>query len=346
MTMWKRRARLAVVLFGVTLAVVAAASVFLWRDRPDLASIGWQRPIVAGDSATGTVTATWFGVTTLLFDDGETQILVDGFFSRPSLTDMLLDRPVRNDAAMINYVLDEYRLRRLAAIIPAHSHFDHAMDIGAIANRTSASILGSASTAAIARGAGVPEDQITEAVEQQVYEFGAFRVTLLHSTHAPIGWSGSVPLPGTIDEPLVMPQPISAWREGGSYTIVIGHPQGTAIVQASAGFSDTGAMSAELAADAVFLGVGGLETLGREYAEQFWQSMVTTSGAGSVYMVHFDDFTRPLGAIVAAPRIAGDLETNADWFAAFRDRWDKDVDLILPEFGVPMALYAQPFSGD
>ncbi len=344
--MWKRRARLAGVLVGTTLAVVIAATVFLWRDRPYLADIDWQRPVVAGDSATDTVTATWFGVTTLLFDDGETQILIDGFISRPSLADILLDRPVSNDAAMINYVLDEYRVRRLAAIIPAHSHFDHAMDVGAIANRTSASILGSASTAAIARGAGVPEDQITEAVEQQAYEFGKFSVTLLRSTHAPIGWSGSVPLAGSIDGPLVVPQPISAWREGGSYTIVIGHPQGTAIVQGSAGFADSEALSGELAADAVFLGVGGLETLGRDYAEQFWQSMVTATGVGSIYVVHFDDFTRPLGDIVPAPRVAGDLETNAEWFAAFRDRWDKDVALILPEFGVPMALYTQPSSGD
>ena len=31
------------------------------------------------------VKVTFFGVSTLLFDDGETQILLDGFFSRPSI---------------------------------------------------------------------------------------------------------------------------------------------------------------------------------------------------------------------------------------------------------------------
>ena len=30
------------------------------------------------------LTITWYGVATLLFDDGETQVLIDGFFSRPS----------------------------------------------------------------------------------------------------------------------------------------------------------------------------------------------------------------------------------------------------------------------
>src|SRR5215204_1438661 len=33
----------------------------------------------------GTVRVTFLGVATLLFDDGETQLMTDGFFSRPSL---------------------------------------------------------------------------------------------------------------------------------------------------------------------------------------------------------------------------------------------------------------------
>ncbi len=113
-------------------------------------------------------------MSTLLFDDGETQILIDGFFSRPSLADVVFRAPIESDAAQINYVIDEYRLRRLAAIIPAHSHFDHSMDIGAIANRSSASILGSETTAQIARGAGVPDDQILIAESGVEYTFGRF----------------------------------------------------------------------------------------------------------------------------------------------------------------------------
>jgi len=344
--MWKRRARLAAIIASAIVAVVAFLAAHLWNSRPNLQDLDWSRPVIAGDSATDTVTATWLGVTTLLFDDGETQILIDGFFSRPSLGDIIFRRPVSNDAATINYALDHYRMRRLAVIIPIHSHFDHAMDIGAIANRTSASILGSASTVQIARGAGVPDDQITLVEAAQVYSFGRFNVTLLPSTHAPVGWSGSVPFDGTIDAPLTMPQPVSAWREGGSYVVVIEHPLGTAIVQGTSGFADIATAAGSLSADVVFLGVGGLETLGRDYAEQFWQAFVTATGADNVYPVHFDDFTKSFGTIVPAPRFLGDLQTTADWFAAFRDRWDRDVELVLPEFGVPMALYAEPSRED
>jgi len=339
--MWRRRVKRIAVSIVAVIVVGAAVVAWLWSDRPDLDSIRWPAPAVASAAVTDTVVVTWLGVTTLLFDDGETQILIDGFFSRPSLADIVLNRPIENDAAMINYALDEYRMRRLAAIIPVHSHFDHAMDVGAIANRTSASVLGSESTSAVARGAGVPEDQITAVILNKPYEFGRFTVTLLPSPHAPIAWRGSVPIPGTIDAPLVVPQPISAWREGGSFTIVITHPDGTTIVHGSAGLADDSL--GKVAADAVMLSVGGLESLGRDYAEQYWQSLVTATGARSVYPIHFDDFTKPFGKIVLGPKLLGDFATTTTWFEAFRDRWDNDAKLFMPEFGQPIAIYAQPF---
>jgi L-ascorbate metabolism protein UlaG (beta-lactamase superfamily) len=337
----KQRARKAAVIVTALLVIVAAGATWLWRDRPPLDSTGWPSPPAPAES-NASVTATWLGVTTLLFDDGTTQILIDGFFSRPSMSDVFLRRPIVNDAAMINYALDEFGMRQLAAIIPVHSHFDHAMDVGAIANRTSASILGSESTANIALGAGVPADQVVIAERDQTYEFGEFKVRLLPSRHAPIGWRGDAPLPGTIDEPLSTPQPITAWREGGSYSIVIEHPQGTTLVQGSAGFVE-GALN-EIAADVVMLGIGGLTTLDADYAEQYWQETVTTTGASKVYPIHFDDLVKPFGEISPSPRFLGNLEKAAQWLDRFRDRWDQDVQLFLPRFGEPIALYASPSS--
>ena len=321
---------------AATLIVVTVVLVLLWRDRESLDAIEWA-PYPSVAPTLDAVTVTWLGVTTLLFDDGETQILIDGFFSRPSLLDLLLDRHVDNDAAAINYALDEYRMRRLAALIPAHSHYDHAMDVGAIANRTSASILGSESTAAIARGAGVPEDQIIVAESGQQYEFGNFTVTLLDSSHAPIGWGGAIPFAGTVEEPLATPAPVSAWRAGRNYTIVIAHPHGTAIVQGSAGFLE-GALNG-VSADVVMLSVGLLEGLGRNYAERYWQELVTTTGAAHVFPVHFDDFSRPFGEILLQPRALDNFIDVAGWLEEFRDTWDTDTRLHLPEFGKPVVLY-------
>lgn len=336
---WLKRAKLAALGTVAVLVFVAAILVWLWRDRPSLDSVAWPSPPAPGES-TNSVTATWLGVTTLLFDDGETQILIDGFFSRPSLYDVLLDRPIDNDAPMVNYAMDEFRMRQLAAIIPVHSHYDHAMDVGAIARRSSASVLGSESSANIARGAGVIEDQLVVVAPGEVYEFGNFRVRLLPSNHAPVGWRGSIRFPGTIDEPLQMPQPVSAFREGGSYTVVIEHPEGTTIVQGSAAFRE-GQLD-DIDADVVMLGVGGVGTLGKDYVEQYWRNLVTSTGALAVYPIHFDDFTKPFGEIVPIPRFLGDFEETAGWLEALRDQWDQDTRLYVPQFGEPIALYDSP----
>lgn len=332
----KRWAKRTAITVSATVIVVAVATVWLWRDRATLDAIDWPPyPYIA--PSLDAVTMTWLGVTTLLFDDGETQILIDGFFSRPSIWDVLRGRPVKSDAATINYVLDEYRMRRLAAIIPAHSHFDHAMDIGAIANRSSASILGSASSANVARGAGVPEDQIVVAENGADYSFGLFTVKMIEIPHAPVGWGGSVPLAGTIDEPLETPAPISAWRAGRSYAIVISHPHGTTIVNATAGYLDN-ALSG-IQADVVLMGVALLEGLGRDYAEAYWQALVTTTGAAHVIPFHFDDYTQPFGEIRLYPRVFDNFIDTATWLEEIGSRWDQDTGLHLPEFGKAIVLY-------
>jgi len=337
--MWLQQVKRAAIVTVAVLAIGATGLVWLWRDRPNLDNIDWPSGPAPAEN---TLSVTWLGVTTVLFDDGETQVLIDGFFSRPSLADVILGRPVGNDAVTINFAMHEFDMRRLAAIIPVHSHYDHAMDVGAIAKRSSASVLGSESTANIARGAGVPEDQIVVAANGETYEFGEFKVRLLPSRHGPIGWRGSVPLPGTIDEPLALPQAISTMRLGKAYSIIIEHPQGTTLVQGSSGFIN-GALD-EVSVDLALLCSYGLTSLGEEYAEQYWQAMVTSTGAKAVMPMHFDDFTRPFGEITPFPKVLDNVEKTAIWFEKYRDTWDQDTKLYKPEFGKPIAVFAQPSS--
>ena len=332
-TVWLKRALLALV---VLVAVAAAALYLLWHDRTDLASIDW--PLTTVKRSNAEVSVTWLGVGTLLFDDGDTQILFDGFFSRPTLADSVFDRPVGNDAAAINHAMNEFRMRRLAAIIPLHSHFDHALDIGAIANRSSASVLGSASSAQIARGAGVPDEQIIVASSDQRYRFGDFTVRMLPIPHAPIGWFGSVPFDGRIEAPLELPQPVSRFRVGKTWSVIVEHPAGTALVQGSAGFSKYALRGEQV--DAAFLTVGMLDSLGEDYAELYWQHTVTAAGARRVFPIHFDDYTRPFGDVAAMPSFISNIGRICDWFEALRERWDADTELELPRFGVPIDVYA------
>jgi len=127
----------------VLLALLVLATIIvsrLWQDRPAVADFGWPTATPVRDT-NAAVTVTWLGISTLLF-----QILIDGTFTRLRVTDIAPLQTISSDVAAINHALSKYRIDRLAAIVPAHSHFDHAMDIGYIANRTSAVILGSQST--------------------------------------------------------------------------------------------------------------------------------------------------------------------------------------------------------
>ncbi|MDJ0938523.1 MAG: MBL fold metallo-hydrolase [Woeseiaceae bacterium] len=334
-----RQAKRIVAGLVATAAVLLLILTIIWRDRAPVDTV----ELDPAPDAESELSVTWFGVGTLLIDDGTTQILIDGFISRPTLMDVLLGRPVENDAATINYFLNEYRVRRLAAIIPVHSHFDHAMDVGAIANRSSASILGSESTANIARGVRVPEDQIVVVENNADYTFGNFTVRFIESVHAPVGWRGSVPFPGTIDEPLKMPAPVKAWREGGSYSVVISHPRNTLLVQGSAGIR-VGALD-DVEVDTVLLGVGLLGGLGDDYLRDYWNATVTATGASTVIPIHFDDYTKPFGTIAFPPSILDNVPELAARLRELRDTYDTETRIVLPGFAEPIPL-VRPLAGD
>lgn len=66
----------------LALVVIAAlVSVWLWQSRHSIDDIGWPTAEVVSEP-TDMVTVTWLGTSTLLFDDRETQVLIDGNFTR------------------------------------------------------------------------------------------------------------------------------------------------------------------------------------------------------------------------------------------------------------------------
>ena len=68
----------------------------------------------------------FFGVSTIALFDGETTLLTDGFFSRPSAQQVLAGRVSPNHAA-IDEALQKAGIGEAAAVLVAHSHYDHAL---------------------------------------------------------------------------------------------------------------------------------------------------------------------------------------------------------------------------
>lgn len=290
----------------VLLAIVGVATgwvVYGLTDHPSLARYDRYRLAVPEGAAGGPqVRVTFLGVATLLIDDGETALMTDGFFSRPSKIATFLGT-IAPDRELVAATLRRAGVDKLAAVIVVHSHYDHAMDAPEVARLTGAIVVGSPSTANVARGWQLPEAQIHVA-EPAPLRFGAFTVTLVPSRHFPHGMAM-----GEIEAPLVPPVRATDYREGGSYSVLIAHPHGSLLVQGSAGWVD-GALAGRHA-DVALLGIGALGNKDATYRETYYREIVDAVGAQCVIPIHYDDFTLPLDQpLRAMPNLLDDVDAS------------------------------------
>lgn len=264
--------------------------------RPDLARYDARFGVPEAQGAFG---VTFLGVSTLLIDGGESALMTDGFFSRPSLGRVALGR-IAPDRARINQALARTGTRHLEAVVPVHSHYDHALDAAAVAERTGALLLGGESAANLGRGAGLPEDRLRVAASGETVSLRGFDVTLIESHHCPPDR-----YPGEITAPVVPPARTSAYRCGEAWSLLIAHAEGrTTLVQGSAGFVP-GALRGRRA-EVAYLGVGQLGIQDEDYIRAYWAETVETVGARVVVLIHWDDFFRPLDLPLRALPYAGD----------------------------------------
>ncbi|MGX9788398.1 MBL fold metallo-hydrolase [Mycobacterium sp. MMS18-G62] len=267
--------------------------------RPDLKHYSryFDEPSAEQDTP---LTVTWAGVTTLLIDDGSSALMTDGFFSRPSLFEIGL-RALSPSEPRIDGCLGRLGVDRLEAVLPVHTHFDHAMDSAVVAGRTGARLVGGTSAAQVGRGGGLPEDRIVAAAPGEPISLGAYDVTLIEGHHCPPDR-----FPGVITEPVIPPVKVSAYKCGEAWSTLIHHRPSDRrlLIVGSAGFI-RGAL-AEQQADVVYLGVGQLGLQPEQYLIDYWTETVRTVGARRVVLIHWDDFFRPLHAPLRALPYAGD----------------------------------------
>jgi len=264
--------------------------------RPDIGRYADRFNVPAAD---GDLSVTFLGVSSLLFDDGQSAFLTDGFFSRPSLLRVAVSR-IAPDPKRIDTALSRADIGRLDAVVPVHTHFDHGLDAAAVAARTGATLFGSESAAYIGRGGGLPDGQIAVARSAHEQSFGSFTLTLIASTHCPPDR-----YPGAITEPLAPPARADAYKCGEAWSILVEHTTGrTALVQGSAGYV-AGSLEGRRA-DVAYLGVGQLGLLDDDYVTAYWQHTVRAVGAKRAVLIHWDDFFRPLDQPLRALPYAGD----------------------------------------
>lgn len=228
--------------------------------------------------------------------------MTDGFFSRPSISELLF-KPISPNVSLLKRIAKQEKLGQLAVIIPVHSHHDHAMDSAPLAQITGATVLGSQTTAYIAEGWGLPYQQITIAKNNQTYQYGNFSITLIPSKHIdmPKFLASRIGMGEQLVEPLKHPASLKDYKEGTSYSVVIQHPKGSFLVQGSANYIPQALVNIEV--DTVFLGIAGLGGKTDRYLDDYLEETVLAVKAKKVIPIHWESFTKPASNKVLATAI-------------------------------------------
>ena len=266
---------------------------------------------------------TFFGTTTLLFDDGTDQILFDAHLTRPSMLRYALGKAL-TDEKTVDEILERYSIDRLKAVFVSHSHHDHVMDAPYIARRCNASVYGSSSTLNVARGGRIPEEKLVLYHNNETYQVGEYRIKVIPSLHSkPTVFNND--LGQTIDRPLVQPARFHDYKEGGSYDFYVEAEGKKYMIRPSFNYIE-GQLDG-YHADVLFLGVTLLSRADRNTLDAFFRETIGKVEPDTVIPIHWDNFFRPLSKPVRGmPRL---IENSGKTFSIIEEYCKKrNIDFI------------------
>ncbi len=167
------------ILLLLLVVVLLGAFIFIFIQTRPSGDIEHYKTYFTDDSGQPTnnsVKVTFFGVSTLLFDDGETQILLDGFFSRPSMLAALFT-DIESDTVLINELIASHNMdqgkRHFCDAFALRSFFRCSL----YCQEDRAILYGSQSTLNIGRGGDVSEEQLSLYRPNEDIQLGNFTVT-------------------------------------------------------------------------------------------------------------------------------------------------------------------------
>jgi L-ascorbate metabolism protein UlaG (beta-lactamase superfamily) len=233
----------------------------------------------------------WLGTAGFAIEHQGHTVLVDPYLTRAPLRACVLGA-LRPDAAIV-----ARHTPRADAIVVGHTHFDHALDVPAIALQTGARVFGSRSAAALCRASGVPEDRVRDVerspgADPVVAEVGPFELRFHPSAHSRF-LLGRVPFPGEIADCDHVPLRVERYKCGAVFAVEVRVAGKTIVHLGSAELVESSMRARE--PDLLLLCAAGW-TSSRDLPERVARAL----SPKAVLLSHWDDFFRPLDRPVRA----------------------------------------------
>ncbi len=216
-------------------------------------------------------------------------LFLDPYLSRVPLSAVATLRQQRAvvEPGLYARLLDD-RAGDVVGVIAGHTHFDHAIDIPAIAARYDAPAYGSRSLVQLMRVHG-EEARAVEVELRKPYELGPFTVTFFPSLHSKLVLGLAVPSDGELTCEHLDGLTPSAYKCGDVYGVRIEVAGYTIYHQGSANLIDDEVPTGGV--DVMLAGVAG-----RGFTRDYWTRILRRLQPRVVVASHFDDFFRPLAA--------------------------------------------------
>lgn len=254
------------------------------REREDAAAMSALTGVPLGLPAG--LDVAWLGVAGYRLTYERQSIYLDPYVSRVSFRDTLRRGPALPDPALI-----ERHIRppgEVLGVLVGHTHFDHAIDVPAIARRFDCPAYGSDSLQRLMALHGEAERAV-HVEPHRAYELGPFTVTFVPSVHSKLLLGYKVPYDGELTcEHLDGLKP-GAYRCGQVYGIHIEVAGATLYHQGSANLLDD-----EIRHRGVDVFLAGIA--GRSFTPDYWRRIIGALEPRTIVASHFDDFFRPVDA--------------------------------------------------
>jgi L-ascorbate metabolism protein UlaG (beta-lactamase superfamily) len=261
--------------------MVAYAGTRRSHDRHDAATLEDLRVDPGELGLPAGVEVRWLGVAGFAITCEGTTVLIDPYASRVGLRALAGRSPLVADRVAIDRWIP-----RADAVLVGHTHFDHALDVPAIARRDRAPVYGSASAARLLHVNGL--GHLAVAVEpHRTYGIGPFEVTFVPSVHSKLLLGRSVPNGGEVTCEHVGDLTPDAYGCGQVWGIHLAVAGATLYHQGSADLLDDEVRHRGV--DVFLCGVAG-----RQVTDRYLPRMLPRLDPATVVVTHHDDFLRPL----------------------------------------------------